>query len=56
MEDTMNNYEQHISFFIHKEISRERKKFILYPFGELGELTQKILNDKFCIQECFIIE
>lgn len=52
----MKNYIHDISFFIQKELSRGRKKFILYPFGKQGELTKKILNNNFGIQELFIID
>lgn len=35
---------------------RERCKFVIYPFGELGAMTKGILNGVFGIQEAFIID
>ncbi len=41
---------------IRRELDRGRKKFIIYPFGELGQLCKKILNNEFQIEECFCLD
>lgn len=52
----MGSYEEKIKLVIQREIERGRKKFILYPFGEMGQLTKKILNEHFKIKESCIID
>lgn len=41
---------------IEKQVLLGRKEFILYPFGEQGMLTKRILNEVFGIQEKGIID
>lgn len=48
--------EKKIVSIISNEVARGRKNFILYPFGEMGKLTKKILNDYFKISEYLIID
>lgn len=33
-----------------------KRKFIIYPFGEYGDLTKHILNETFGIHEDYIID
>lgn len=43
-----------------KEIGRKvregKKKFVFYPFGRIGFIAKRILNDTFTIREEFIID
>lgn len=41
---------------IEKQVLSQQKDFILYPFGEQGMLTKRILNEVFGIQEICIID
>lgn len=48
--------EDRIISVISKEIARGRKKFIIYPFGEMGKQVKDILNNKFHLPEDLIID
>lgn len=41
---------------IEKELEKGNRSFILYPFGEIGMLTKKVLNECYGIQEAFIVD
>lgn len=51
-----NQEEKRIASIISREVARGREKFILYPFGKMGKITKKILNDYFKISEYLIID
>lgn len=48
--------EKKIASILSNEVARGRKDFILYPFGEMGKLTKKILNNHFKIKEYLIVD
>lgn len=35
---------------------RDKKQYIIYPFGKMGVLTKKILNEEFGIEEKYIVD
>lgn len=41
---------------IEKELEKGNRDFILYPFGEIGMLTKRVLNDCYGIEEAFIVD
>lgn len=51
----MNKYKK-ICEVIESNILAGRDKFIIYPFGELGMLTQNILNERYNIKEQYLID
>lgn len=48
-------YKKNISKKIRKIKGRKKKQFIIYPFGEIGKITKKVLNECFSIHEKYII-
>ncbi len=50
------NYFKIIDFKIMRLVKQGKRKFIIYPFGELGIITKTILNGKYGIQEKLIID
>ena len=51
-----NENENKIISTISKEVARGRKRFIIYPFGEIGRQVKDILNNYFHITEDLIID
>lgn len=52
----MNTDYQKIRIAIEQTLVRGGKNFIIYPFGEYGTITKKILNESFGIQEKYIVD
>lgn len=52
----MNNTYFMIRERIKQLVDRGEEKFIIFPYGEEGMLTKKILNECFGIEECFIVD
>lgn len=50
------NYNAHIRKVIEDQLTKGKREFILFPFGEWGMLTKKILNEVYGIQEKCIID
>lgn len=50
------NYNAHIRKAIENQLAKGKREFILFPFGEWGMLTKKILNEVYGIQETCIID
>lgn len=47
---------QKIRNAIEESLQLDKKKFIIYPYGEFGVLTKQILNDCFGITEYYIMD
>lgn len=45
-----------IKFSIERSLSLGNKEFVIYPFGENGKLTKRILNEAFGIQEKYVVD
>ena len=50
------DYYIHIKKVIEEQILEGNKEFIIFPYGEQGYLTKKILNESYVIQEKYIID
>ena len=47
---------QEIRRTIEQLLDAGKREFIIYPYGEYGMITKKILNDSFGITEAFIVD
>ena len=47
---------QEIRRTIEQLLDAGKREFIIYPYGEYGMITKKILNDSFGIAEAFIVD
>ncbi len=50
------NYNTHIRNAIETQLTAGKRDFILFPFGEWGMLTKRILNEVYGIQEVCLID
>lgn len=50
------DYYIHIKKVIEEQVVKGNKEFIIFPYGEQGYLTKKILNESYGIQEKYIID
>lgn len=41
---------------IENALDAGKGNFVIYPFGDNGMLTKKILNESFGVQECFVVD
>lgn len=41
---------------INMSLIMQKRNFVIYPFGNLGRLTKKILNNDFSVKEVFIVD
>lgn len=52
----VNENVKRITYVLEKQINSGNRKFIVFPYGDLGHTTVKILNNKFKIKEQAIID
>ncbi len=50
------DYYIHVKKVIEEQVLEGNKEFIIFPYGEQGYLTKKILNESYGIQEKYIID
>jgi len=52
----MIHFAQEIKYCIEEQLKNEKRKFIIFPYGDVGLQVKQILNECYNINECYIID